>query len=272
MGTLEIDNKSVVAPGEVIATGMDFVPTQGTYRLGDHIIASALGVVQVQGKVIKLIPLAGTYLPKRGDVIIGKIIDITLNGWIIETNSAYSAMLNLRDATSGFVRKGEDLTRYMRIDDVVVAKIYNVTSQNLVDLTLKGPGLRRLQGGRTFRVNCKKVPRIIGKQGSMVSLIKEITGCQIMVGQNGVVWINGEPSQEVIAETTIKKIENESHIPGLTLRIKDYLEQVTGKKIDESKFMMLNGNADAPQDAGSGQGPQGHDHGHDHHANKGDFQ
>jgi len=81
------------------------------------------------------------------------------------------------------------LTKYFDIGDYVMAKIINVTSQKLVDVTMKGPGLRKLKGGRIIQVNPYKVPRIIGKAGSMVTMIKDATGCRILVGQNGLVWI-----------------------------------------------------------------------------------
>ena len=63
----------------------------------------------------------------------------------------------------------------------------------------------------------------------MVSLIKNATGCKIIVGQNGVVWLQGEPMSEVIAIQAIKKIEEESHISGLTERVTEFLEKSCGK-------------------------------------------
>jgi exosome complex component RRP4 len=225
MGEIKVKDKEVVVPGEELAIGMDFLPSFGTYREGDKILASRLGLVNVEGKVIKLVPLSGAYHPKRGDTIIGPVTEILLSGWRIDTNSAYSAVLNLKDATSEFIARGADLTRYFAIGDYVMAKISNVTSQNLVDLTMKGPGLRKLKGGRIIKVNANKVPRIIGKQGSMVSMIKQSTNCRILVGQNGLVWISGEdPAKELLAQQTIRKIENEAHVPGLTDNIKAFLE------------------------------------------------
>jgi exosome complex component RRP4 len=90
---------------------------------------------------------------------------------------------------------------------------------------MKGPGLRKLIGGRIISVNPYKVPRIIGKMGSMVNLIKDHTKCIITVGQNGLIWINGEPKNELIAVNTIRKIEREAHTSGLTDKIKEYLEK-----------------------------------------------
>jgi len=228
MGELLVKNKDVVVPGEAIAKGMDFIPGQGTYRNDDQILANRLGVVSIDGKSTRIIPLTGQYNPKTGDIIIGKVIDISLNGWRIETNSAYSAMLSMKDATSSYIARGADLTRYYTFGDFLVAKIVQVTSQKLVDLTMNGPGLVKLKEGRIIKVNPNKVPRIIGKQGSMVTMIKNSTACKIVVGQNGVVWISGEPEKELIVVNTLRKIEQEAHISGLTERIKIHLEQNAG--------------------------------------------
>ena len=225
MSELKVQDKDIVVPGEIVAEGIDFLPSYGTYRLGDKILANRLGLIKIEGKVIKLIPLSGKYLPKKNDVIIGKVIDVNFSGWRVDTNSAYSAMLSLKDETSDFVRRGTDLTRFYDIGEYMVAQIINVTSQNLIDLTTKGPGLRKLRGGRIITINPNKVPRVIGKQGSMVTMIKQTTGCQIIVGQNGVIWLEGSPQGEILAVRTIEKIEQESHISGLTDRVQKFLEE-----------------------------------------------
>lgn len=230
---LLIENKQVVVPGQVLAEGMEYLPSHGTYRKEDKIYANKVGLLTIDGKVLRTISLAGTYLPKRGDLIIGQVTDILMSGWRINTNSPYSAILPLKDASFDFIKKGTDLTHYFDLEDFVVAKITQVTSQNLVDVTTKGPGLRRLRGGRIIKVNTNKVPRIIGKKGSMVSMVKKATGCYITVGQNGIVWLKGEPEKEILAVNAIKKIEEEAHVPGLTDRMKNYLEKSCGVSLDE---------------------------------------
>ncbi len=232
MSELKVQDKQITVPGEVLATGMEFLPSYGTYRQGDNIYASKVGLLTVEGKVLKITPLSGTYIPKRGDTVVGQVEEILLSGWRVSLNCAYSAVLGLRDASSEFISKGSDLTHFFNIGDYIVTKIINVSTQYLVDITMKGPGLKRLKGGRIIRVNTNKVPRIIGKMGSMVSMIKQATGCWIVVGQNGLAWIQGDPAMELLAEKTIRKIEQEAHISGLTERIKAHLEKATGKKIE----------------------------------------
>lgn len=231
MGIMK-EHKSIVVPGEIIANGMDFLPGEGTYRAGEDVIAQQTGLLEVKGRLLKILPLAGKYLPQKGDTIIGKIIDITMSGWRVEINSAYSAMLPLKDATSAFIPRGGDLSKYYDFDDHIVCRISNVTGQMLVDLSMRGPGLRKLEEGRIIQVGPTKVPRVIGKQGSMVSMIKHATECKVIIGQNGLCWISGNPKDELIAVDTIRMIEQNAHMSGLTDKVREHLEQVTGKKLE----------------------------------------
>ena len=234
MSKIIVKEKDVVVPGETLAEGMDYLPGQGTYRDKDNIVSSRLGIVSLDGRALKIIPLSGRYSPKKGDTIIAKVTDVIMSGWLLDTNTAYHAMLSMKEGSSDFIQKGANLRKYFDFDDYVVCGIINVTSQKLVDVTTKGQGLHKINGGRIIKVNAYKVPRVIGRQGSMVSMIKQATGCRIIVGQNGVVWLEGEPEQEIIAIKAIELIEEKAHTSGLTDQIKSFLEKETGKKLESS--------------------------------------
>jgi len=75
-------------------------------------------------------------------------------------------------------------------------------------------------------------------------MIKHATGCNIIVGQNGWIWISGEPEKEALTEKTIKMIEGHSHLSGLTDKVKEFLEKETGQKIDLAAIQP------APEEAG----------------------
>ena len=132
--------------------------------------------------------------------------------------------MSIRDATE-FIDKGENLTKYYDYGDILAAQVIRTTRYNSIDITTKGPGLKKLSGGKVIEVTPSKVPRMIGKQGSMISMIKDATGCNILIGQNGRVWIKGTNLEnENLVTKTIMKIEEESHIDGLTDKIKKLLE------------------------------------------------
>lgn len=221
--SLVVNEKDIVIPGEILAEGMDFVPGENTYREQEKIYSKVIGLVSLISRVVKVTALAGPYIPTVGDKIIGRVVDITMSGWRINTGTAYLAMLNVRDASTRFIKKDEDLSKIIAIDDYVVIKISNVTSQNLIDVTMREPGLYKINGGRIIRISSQKVPRVIGKQGSMVSLIKSKTGCEITVGQNGLIWIKGTHEGEFKAVQALKLIESKAHTSGLTEKMEQFL-------------------------------------------------
>ncbi|MBS3151544.1 KH domain-containing protein [Candidatus Woesearchaeota archaeon] len=218
---LIIKEKEFVIPGDIVAEGIDYLPAGGVFREKDKIIAGQIGIVSVDNRLIKLIPLTGIYKPKAGDVVIGQVVNISFNGWSIDMGFSNLALLSVRDATSEFIERKSDLSRYFDFDDYIVAKISNVGKGNLIDLTMKGHGLMKLRDGMLIDVSPSKVPRIIGKQGSMINLLKDLSKCQVHVGQNGKVWINGDNCEKLIE--AIRVIERESHISGLTEKIEKLL-------------------------------------------------
>jgi exosome complex component RRP4 len=220
-------DKDIVVPGEIVAKGMDLLPSYGTYRKDENIIANMLGMIRINGNVIKLTPLAGGYNPQKGDKIIAKVVDILFSGWRLDIeNCGSTSVLSLQEGSTSFINKGEDLTNFYEIGDYVYCVITNVTSQKLIDVSIKGPGLRKLNAGRIININSCKVPRVIGKQGSMVNLIKDATGSIITIGQNGLIWIkNSEPEKENLTVDAIKFIEKNAHRSGLTDKMRDFFSE-----------------------------------------------
>jgi exosome complex component RRP4 len=221
--SLVVEDRQVVVPGEVLANGMGYLPGEGAYRSGDKLCAEQLGITSINGKVVKIIPLSGKYMPKVGDKVIGRVDDILLMGWHVDVASPYKAVLPLKDATREFTARGADLRKFFDIGEYIFTKITSVSSMNLTDLSMRGPGLRKLPSGRILKVSALKVPRVIGKEGSMVSLIKKETECHIYVGQNGVIWLSGEPAKEAIAVAAIRYIEKNAHRKGLTDEVQKLL-------------------------------------------------
>ena len=226
MGEIYVKEREIVVPGDILAEGMDVLPSSGTIREGKKIFATKYGMVSIKdNRVIRVISLSGVYMPNMNDKVIGKVIDVGFAGWTIDIGSPYTANLPIGE----FARERVDLlkvdlSRYMDLGDIVYAKIINVTKSRIIQLSMKEEGCRKLVGGRVIKVTSSKVPRVIGRKGSMIKMIKELTNCNIIVGQNGYIWIKGNPISEFKATKAIYMIEKESHTTGLTDRIKEFLE------------------------------------------------
>jgi len=221
----ETDNKSkkerkLVIPGETIVSAEDHLPGDFTRNENGEIVASRYGLAETNGRVVKVIPISGVFEPRRGNTVIGRVVDINFSGWSIEIGGPYTAFLPLMECPRFIDRN--NLQEFADIGDVLSLKTYGV-KKGSIDLTLKSRGLGKLNGGRLIKINPHKVPRVIGKEGSMINLIKDNSKTEITVGQNGYVWIKGDDAGESKAEAAIKLIEQEAANDGLTEKVEKFL-------------------------------------------------
>jgi len=227
--------REIVVPGDLL-DGEELRAGVGTYKDDDgKIYASQLGIKNTRANYVNVIPLAGRYMPRAGDSVIGKVVDIGPSNWLIDINAPYPAPLHVSE-TPWKVEFG-DTGRYLGLGDMVLIRVVNVDETKHVQVSMSGPGLRKLVGGHIIEISHSKVPRVIGKGGSMISLIKKYTKCRMFVGQNGRIWIDGEPEEIYLASRAIEKIENEAHVIGLTDAMDKYLSEevkkIRGKVVTE---------------------------------------
>jgi exosome complex component RRP4 len=224
----EKNNRKIVIPGEVIESG-DFLPGENTEKKGEDVIALMYGLAEVSDNLVKVIPLSGTYKARRGNVVIGRVEEITFNGWVIDIGGADRSFLSLMEVPR-YVDKNA-LDEVLEIGDMMVGKVWAVNKRG-TDLSIKSRGLGKIDEGLIVEINPNKVPRVIGKEGSMITLIKDETGCSVQVGQNGLIWIKGDNVEdELFAKKAIQFIVDRSFISGLTEEItKWFAEQKKGGK------------------------------------------
>jgi exosome complex component RRP4 len=212
----------IVFPGDVIFEGKNMLPGRGTFRDGDKIVSKVIGLKDIKRRVVSVIPLAGPYIPKVGDYVIGEIIEVGLNHWMVDINSPYQAAMAMFELQE-FVEKNTDLSKYFDFGDLIFTKIINVTKNKYINLTMKDPRCKKLIGGLVVHITPSKVPRLIGKKGSMVNTIKTYTGSVILVGQNGRVWVKG--GNETLAAEAIYMVDKYSHQAGLTEMVEKFLKE-----------------------------------------------
>ncbi|MBR5503499.1 MAG: exosome complex protein Rrp4 [Methanobrevibacter sp.] len=230
-----VNEKDLVVPGELLAED-DYYSGRGTFEDDGKICSKLLGLVSLRNKKISVIPLKSKYLPKKGDVVIGKIDDVRFSMWGVDINSPYSGIL---PASEVFGRDKKELSRVFDIGDVLFLRIVDVDEVKKVKLGLKGRGMGKFRGGVIVDIAPTKVPRLIGKKGSMINMIKDKTGCKIVVGQNGLVWVKGNEDMEQIVKNIIKLIEKEAHTSGLTDRIKNKLCLLIDGELPEEETEVL---------------------------------
>jgi len=217
--------REVVVPGELLAISSKKAGI-GTYSEGGKIFASQLGIKTVRPDSISVVPLAGQYIPVTGDLVVGKIVDVGASNWLVDINSPYPSPLHVNEVPWR-VEFGET-RKFMSVGDIVLLMIVGVDETKRIRVSMQEHGLRKLTGGTVMEVSPSKVPRVIGKNGSMIQMLKNMTNCRIYVGQNGRIWIDGELDSIVRAVQAIKMIEDEAHSQGLTEKVKALLERSSG--------------------------------------------
>ena len=222
-----VKERILVIPGETIISAEDHLPGDFTRNEAGNIIANRYGLAEISSRVVKIIPISGVFEPRRGNTVIGIVEDINFSGWSINIGGPYSSFLPLMECPRFINRNNID--EFATVGDVLTMKVLGVKKGG-VDLTLKSRGLGKLDGGRLIKINPHKVPRVIGKEGSMINLIKDSSETEITVGQNGIIWIKGKLDGEKKAEDAINLISQESASSGLTEKVEEFLKNYKGNK------------------------------------------
>lgn len=196
-------DKKIVLPGEKIADEKLRVPN--TYTDGNATYAAVVGTMDENGKYIAL---ETPYFAHVGDVVVGMVVDVRHAGYEVDLNMPEGGFIPTRDIRID-----------LQLGDFVLCKIKSVNEVGDVDLG----EVRRLPKGKIIRFPPAKVPRLIGRKSSMISLLKEYTGGEIMVGNNGFVWVSDKSDMPLILKA-IERIKQKAHKSGLTDEIAEFLK------------------------------------------------
>ncbi len=236
--------RDIVTPGMVLTSDPSLIPGRGAIKEGNDILSIFVGLKDIRGEYVNVVPLNGLYNPQIGDKIIGKIFNKTPTKWLVDINSKFLGTLKPQDAFKraakgrGYGRNAgsyriveEDMLDRYKVGDMVICKTLTGDRLSEPQLTTLGQELGAITNGVVMTIPPPKIPRVIGKKGSMIALIKNLLQCKIFVAQNGRIWLHGKtPDHERLIVEVIRKIETEAHTTGLTDRIKYYILQEKSKR------------------------------------------
>ena len=217
------EKREIVIPSQLLGDIKQKKAGRGTFVENGKIYSEILGILSKNSQYINVIPLKGRYDPIEKDFVIGVVEEAMSSSWLVDINAAYPALLHVNEVPWD-VDFGET-ERYLNHGDSIMAKVLQVDQEKKLQVTLKDRNLYKIKGGQIIDVEPSKVPRIIGKKGSMISLLKKYTKCRIFVGQNGRIWIDGDEDGIKKVIDTIKMIENESLSYGLTNKVEELLKK-----------------------------------------------
>lgn len=217
------EKREIVIPSQLLGDANNIKAGRGTFVENGKIFAEILGILNKNEKYINVTPLKGRYDPIEKDFVIGIVEEAMSSSWLVDINAAYPALLHVNEVPWD-VDFGET-ERYLNFGDCIMAKVLQVDQEKKLQITLKDRNLYKIKGGQIINVEPSKVPRIIGKKGSMISILKKYTKCRIFVGQNGRIWVDGDDEGIKKVINTIDMIENEALSYGLTNKIEELLKK-----------------------------------------------
>jgi exosome complex component RRP4 len=217
------DRRTIVIPGQILGDTQTKRAGRGTFIENGKILSQLLGVLNEYGNNIQVVPVKGRYAPIEGDFIIGVVEEAMQSSWLVDINAPSPALLHQNEVPWN-VDFG-DTERFLNKGDSIMAKVLSVDDQKKLQITLNDRNLYKIKGGFITEVEPTRVPRIIGKKGSMIAIIKKYIRCRIFVGQNGRIWIDGDTDAIEKVLNVIQIIEKESTSYGLTNRIESLLKK-----------------------------------------------
>ena len=221
-----MDNRrKYVIPGDVVTTG-PFRPEQNVVLEGNKIISTTIGVSEIYDDSVKVISLTGKYIPKINDLVIGKVISHTSLSWELDINSCYVGFLPAQDVFGrDFSAHADELTSKLKAGDLVAARIANFDRTRDPLVTISDRDLGKIDSGDLIKISPSKVPRLIGKRGTMIQTIETATDAIITIGQNGWVVVACENPEGLLkAKKAIQMVNEQAHVANLTDQVKEMFE------------------------------------------------
>ncbi|WP_428326504.1 exosome complex RNA-binding protein Rrp4 [Nitrosopumilus sp.] len=220
------DKRKYVIPGDVVTTG-PFRPEQNVVLDGNKIVSTTIGISEIYDDSVRVIPLTGKYIPKINDLVIGKVNSHTSLSWELDINSCYVGFLPAQDVFGrDFSAHADELATKLKTGDLVAARIANFDRTRDPLVSISDRDLGKIDSGVLMEISPSKVPRLIGKKGSMIQMIEEATDAAITIGQNGWVVVSCESPEGLLkAKKAIQMVNEQAHVANLTDQVKEMLDK-----------------------------------------------
>ena len=189
-----IEGSTVTVVGEPVA-GPDYLKGYNTFWDEEEasITAATSGIVEVVERVISVRGLSPKYYPEVGDIVVGRIAEVSGNRWKCSIGAQQDAIMLLANVTEpgGVLRRRgreDELTmrNIFQEGDVLVAEVQRLLSDGTISLHTRSASKfgRMSQAGQLLAVNPSLVKRVKHHFYTFKSW-----GVFTVLGVNGRLWI-----------------------------------------------------------------------------------
>lgn len=216
-------NYDIVTPGDLLSDSSR--GGEGTYSEDKKVFSKYFGMLHASDRGMEVSPLTSVYTPHEGDDVIGQVVEVSSKYWVVDINAPYYTRLDARDLN--FRAEINELDRYIKRGEFIYARVFRVYLGNhAADISMRGSRYAKLPSNVIVRVDPMKLPRLIGKEGAMINMIKTGSGCDVIIAQNGIAWIDGPEDRKALAIEAIELVQKEYYNPELTEKVRELFEHV----------------------------------------------
>lgn len=198
--------KTIVVPGEIVSDKLE--QGNGIYANDKNTVSKYVGVLYSEND-LQVVPLNGRYIPKEGDQIIGLVKQVDVNGYILDIKSFRYPYVHKRS-----------IKTELKPGEFVLCQVYSVNEVKEISLDIQA----KLEDGFVLEISPKKVPRVIGKHKSMISMLEKYSGCKMLVGANGYIFC--QDGKQDVLQNALEVISKYSHVDNLTEKMDTYLQKM----------------------------------------------
>ncbi|RCN36859.1 hypothetical protein ANCCAN_17249 [Ancylostoma caninum] len=180
----------IVYCGKILSTNRDVLSGPGTRITRSILMATVSGLKKQFDKFHVVEPCKSKYVPKTGDVVVGRVVRIQRALWKLDMNHRLSANFRLENMNlpSGELRRkdSEDelsMGESLNVGDLAVAELQKIGLRGDVELHCRDLGHGKLGQGILLKV----WPNLVKLQKPHVH---ELFGVSVIIAPNGFVWIS----------------------------------------------------------------------------------
>ncbi|KAF0490126.1 Exosome complex component RRP4 [Gigaspora margarita] len=190
----------VVTPGQVITADTQYMRGHGTYlneEESSH-ISSVAGVVERVNKLITVRPLHTRYTGNIGDLVIGRITEVTNKRWKVDINSRQDAVLLLSaiNLPGGVQRRKTEadelqMRKFFAEGDLLAAEFQGSFNDGSTSLHTRNLKYGKLRNGSLIVVP----PALVQRCKTHFHTLS--CGVDVTLGLNGYIWVSKHSSKNL---------------------------------------------------------------------------
>jgi len=184
--------------GEIITKSEGFMKGHGVIVRNGNLVACVAGFVEQANKLIFVRPVKTRYIPEVGDVVVGRVKEVGDKYWSIDVCAQLhgSLVLSAIHLPGGVHRRRTEedaleMRSFFKEGDLISAEIQSLKNDGGVYLHT-----RNLKYGKLINGMFVKVQNCLVKRTSTHFISFSELGVDIILGNNGYVWITNCKSKE----------------------------------------------------------------------------